>query len=104
LEARSGGIVRPVSARSVGVEEEFLLVEPGTGQPRAVAETVLAAARQAGADGHDEDGAALEFELKQQQLETNSEPCRTLGELDREIRRGRAAFDQMAGELKAWQR
>jgi carboxylate-amine ligase len=81
-----------VSPRSVGVEEEFLLVEPETGQPRAVAETVLAAAQQAaGADRRDGDGAALEFELKQQQLETNSEPCRTLGELHREIRRGRAA-------------
>jgi carboxylate-amine ligase len=81
-----------VSSRSVGVEEEFLLVEPETGQPRAVAETVLAAAQQAaGVARRDGDGAALEFELKQQQLEANSEPCRTLGELHREIRRGRAA-------------
>jgi glutamate---cysteine ligase / carboxylate-amine ligase len=80
-----------VSPRSVGVEEELLLVEPETGQPRAVAEIVLAAARQAAADGRDGDGAALELELKQQQLETNSEPCRTLGELHGEIRRGRAA-------------
>ena len=80
-----------MSSRSVGVEEELLLVEPETGQPQAVAETVLAAAQQAGAEGRDGGGAALEFELKQQQLETNSEPCRTLGELHREIRRGRAA-------------
>jgi glutamate---cysteine ligase / carboxylate-amine ligase len=85
-----------MSSRSVGVEEEFLLVEPETGQPRAVAETVLAAAQQAatsaaGADRGGGDGATLEFELKQQQLEANSEPCRTLGELHREIRRGRAA-------------
>lgn len=84
-----------MSPRSVGVEEELLLVEPETGQPRAVAEIVLAAVRQAaapaGADGRDGDGAALELELKQQQLETNSEPCRTLGELHGEIRRGRAA-------------
>ena len=79
-----------MSSRSVGVEEELLLVDPETGQPRAVAETVLAAAQQAAADDRDGDGAALEFELKQQQLETNSEPCRTLGELHREIRRGRA--------------
>jgi glutamate---cysteine ligase / carboxylate-amine ligase len=77
-----------VSSRSVGVEEEFLLVEPETGQPQAVAGTVLAAARQAAGPAA---GATLEFELKQQQLETNSEPCRTLGELHREIRRGRAA-------------
>jgi carboxylate-amine ligase len=82
LEGRSEGDVRQVSSRSVGVEEEFLLVEPETGQPRAVAGTVLAAAQQAaGADRRDGDGAALEFELKQQQLKTNSEPCRTRRDL-----------------------
>jgi glutamate---cysteine ligase / carboxylate-amine ligase len=102
LEARSEGIVRQVSSRSVGVEEELLLVEPETGQPRAVAGTVLAAAQQAaalatGADGRDGDSAALDFELTQQQLETNSEPCRTLDELHREIRRCRAAAAVAAG-------
>ena len=96
MEARSEGIVRQVSSRSVGVEEELLLVEPETGQPQAVAETVLAAAQDAaaptaGADRRAGDGTALEFELKQQQLEINSEPCRTLDELHRDIRRGRAA-------------
>ena len=88
------GHVRRVGSRSVGVEEEFLLVEPESGQPRAVAGTVLAAARQAAGPAA---GVALEFELKQQQLETNSEPCRTLGELHREIRRGRAAAAEGAG-------
>ena len=35
-----------VDLRSVGVEEELLLVEPDTGRPRAVAGTILHAARQ----------------------------------------------------------
>lgn len=34
-----------MSPRSLGVEEEFLLVEPGTGRPQAVAGTILRAAR-----------------------------------------------------------
>src|SRR5436305_13362329 len=66
--------------RSVGVEEEFLLVEPGTGQPQAMAGTVL---RQAAPE--------LEAELQEQQLETNSRPCQTLDDLNRELRRCRAS-------------
>ena len=33
-----------MDSRSVGVEEEFLLVEPDTGRPKVVAGTVLLAA------------------------------------------------------------
>jgi carboxylate-amine ligase len=79
--------------RSIGVEEELLLVEPHTGRPRAVAGTILQAARQADSAGSREapDAAeALESELQLQQLETNTRPCRTLDELGREIRRCRA--------------
>jgi carboxylate-amine ligase len=54
-----------MDSRSVGVEEEFLLVEPDTGRPKAVAGTVLQAAGP-------EAGTDLEGELQQQQLETNS--------------------------------
>jgi len=61
-----------VSSRSVGVEEEFLLVEPETGRPMAVAGTVLQAAGHAA-------GADLEAELQQQQLETNSRPVSVPG-------------------------
>ncbi len=32
------------AVRSVGVEEEFLIVEPGTGRPRALAGAVMRAA------------------------------------------------------------
>jgi carboxylate-amine ligase len=61
-----------MDSRSVGVEEEFLLVEPDTGRPKAVAGTVLQAAGP-------EAGTDLEGELQQQQLETNSRPCQSQG-------------------------
>lgn len=69
-----------MSVRSVGVEEELLLIAPDTGQPRAVAGTVLQAP-------HAEE---LEPELQKQQLETNTRPCRSIHELDREVRRCRS--------------
>jgi carboxylate-amine ligase len=71
------------------VEEELLLVEPDTGQPAAVAGTVMRAAADSGREPGT--GQDLEFELQLQQLETNSEPCHTLDELGRELARGRAA-------------
>jgi carboxylate-amine ligase len=87
-----------MSPRSVGVEEELLLVDPGTGRPRAVAGTVLQVARQAGngqgqgrGAGAGGDAEELELELQLQQLETNTRPCRTLDELGGEVRRCRAS-------------
>ena len=79
-----------MSPRSLGVEEEFLLVEPGTGRPQAVAGTILRAARP-----------ELEAELQQQQLETNSRPCRSLDELYRELRRCRSAATEEAERVGA---
>jgi len=92
-----------VNPRSVGVEEELLLVEPRTGRPQAVAGTVLQAARQAAesdadADQDGDNGPALEYELQQQQLETNSRPCRSLDDLHRELRRCRASAAAAAGK------
>ena len=66
-----------MSVRSVGVEEELLLVDPDTGIPRAVASTVLRAAQ-------DLDGE-LTDELQAEQLETGTYPRRDLGEIGREI-------------------
>ena len=88
-----------MSVRTVGVEEELLLVAPQTGQPRAVAGTVLRALHtEAAGSGNGADGApaageaadALESELQKQQLETNTRPCRSIDELDREVRRCRS--------------
>jgi glutamate---cysteine ligase / carboxylate-amine ligase len=115
-----------VRLRSVGVEEELLLVRPETGMPSAVAGSVLRAVEQqaaggeaAGGKGAGEKGAGgksaggkgagekgaepevLEHELQQQQLETNTEPRRTLDELGREVRRCRAAAASAAAEAGA---
>jgi len=96
-----------MSPRSVGVEEELLLVDPETGQPRAVAGTVLEAAKQA-SNGQGQDRVAgigagagdaaeeLELELQLQQLETNTRPCRTLDEIGGEVRRCRASAAEAA--------
>ena len=83
-----------MTMRTVGVEEELLLVEPGTGQPLAVAETALAAS------GQPED-TELAFELQRQQLETNTTVCRDLGELAREVRRCRALAAEAAASAGA---
>jgi carboxylate-amine ligase len=94
-----------MSVRSVGVEEELLLVEPGTWRPVAVAGSVLEAARDiAGSEPGNRaaDGSAdLELELQEQQVETNSQPCRSLSELHREVRRCRAAAAAAAGKVGA---
>jgi glutamate---cysteine ligase / carboxylate-amine ligase len=82
-----------MNVRSVGVEEELLLVDTETGQPRAVAGMVLDQVdeQDSAGTGADQDIAdALDFELQLQQLETNTRPCRGLDELGREIRRCRA--------------
>ncbi len=91
-----------MTVRSVGVEEELLLVEPGTGRPLAVAETALRTVdegRQGNA--HDEAGEALEFELQRQQLETSTKPCLGLSELGEELRRGRSLAAEAAGQAGA---
>jgi carboxylate-amine ligase len=67
--------------RTVGVEEEFLLVDPASGQARAIAAAVL----MAGADDEE-----LTGELQAEQLETGTRPCRDLEELGVELRRTRA--------------
>jgi hypothetical protein len=73
-----------MTVRSVGVEEELLLVEPGTGRPLAVAETALGTMDSG--DGaqegtHGDAGESLESELQRQQLETSTKPCFELSEL-----------------------
>src|SRR6202167_5979998 len=102
-----------MNPRSVGIEEELLLVQPETGQPRAVAGTVLQQVRQPGessgaagrgqaaTDRAQDDEASLEGELQEQQLETNSQPCHSLSDLHREVRRCRAAAAAAAGKAGA---
>lgn len=74
--------------RTVGVEEELLLVSAETGQPVSVADDVLRRARDFGISGHV--GGALEQEFKRQQLETASAPHSLMAELGDDVRSWRA--------------
>ncbi|GAA2392586.1 glutamate--cysteine ligase [Streptomyces glaucosporus] len=73
--------------RSVGVEEELLLVDADTGEPRAVSGAVLASAREE---------EELEKELQREQVETGTRPRREMTDLAVEIRRWRGAASQRA--------
>ena len=66
---------------TVGVEEEFLLVDPESGRPRAVSHLALAS----------DAAPELAGELQREQVETATRPCATLDELGAELRRARAA-------------
>ncbi|PJI85687.1 glutamate--cysteine ligase [Luteimicrobium subarcticum] len=69
--------------RTVGVEEEYLLVDHD-GRPAKAARDTVAAAHDAPGDGE------LEPELKQQQVETATAPHDALAEIEQDLRAGRA--------------
>jgi carboxylate-amine ligase len=66
-----------VQTRSVGVEEELLLVDPHDGQALSVASAALEQARH----GESQSSEGLIGELTRQQLETATRPCVSLEEL-----------------------
>ncbi|MFF2779413.1 glutamate--cysteine ligase [Streptomyces sp. NPDC058052] len=74
--------------RTVGVEEELLLVSERTGEPLALSTAVLAAAAADGDDGRDD--AALEKELHQEMVEFATRPRRTMDGVRAEVVRRRA--------------
>jgi carboxylate-amine ligase len=67
--------------RTVGIEEEFLLVGPSDGGPRATATAVLGASERSRTD--------VEAELQLQQVETGTQPCRSLDDLEKQVRSAR---------------
>lgn len=75
--------------RTIGVEEELLLIDPATGAPVAVAGSVLAV------------GDGLEAELQQQQIEIGTQPCVTLDELAEQLRHWRSAAASAAEHVGA---
>ncbi|MDQ4104801.1 MAG: glutamate--cysteine ligase [Actinomycetota bacterium] len=81
-----------MGARSVGVEEELLLVDPDSGQALALSSAVLRDA----ADGEPAADQALTSELTRQQVETNTRPCTSLDELASEVCRWRRAAGEAA--------
>jgi len=86
--------------RTVGVEEEFLLVTP-QGRPHAIAAAVLRHASQEAPDVNEQPGGELEKEFKQEQIETSTHPCTDLADLVEEIRAGRARTDALARRADA---
>lgn len=85
--------------RSVGVEEELLLVDPESGEPRALSAAVLAvadrASDRAGADDH-----TFEKELHGQQLEFATHPCTGMDDLANEIVRWRQDAAEHAAQAQ----
>ncbi|WP_055600334.1 glutamate--cysteine ligase [Streptomyces aureus] len=94
--------------RSVGVEEELLLVHARTGKPLALASAVLAAAdRSAGQRCRDASAAddapehAFEKELQKEQVEFATKPVTEMGELQDEVTRCRAEAGRHAASAGA---
>ncbi|MEZ2390565.1 glutamate--cysteine ligase [bacterium RCC_150] len=75
--------------RTFGVEEELLIVDPVTGEPLALADSLLADVGQDPATG-------LSHELKLEQIETQTPPCHSYAELLHQIRRARGLASHAA--------
>ena len=84
--------------RTFGVEEEFLLVDPATGQPVPAAEKCLANRPQRPETGS---GPTLALEVQQEQLEAVGPVCSTLQEIAAGIREGRRLADEAARSVGA---
>lgn len=97
--------------RTVGVEEELLLVDESTGEPQALSAAVLAVADRAGesasgaahgpgaedgAEAEQRPGAGVESELHGQQIEFATSPCADTDELLAEVVRLRTEVAEHA--------
>ncbi|MFE5614597.1 glutamate--cysteine ligase [Streptomyces sp. NPDC056524] len=90
--------------RSVGVEEELMLVDAHSGAPLAVSGAVLAAADRHAwrrSDGDGETSHEFEGELQKEQLEFATKPVTEMGELQDEITRIRAEAARHAAQSGA---
>ncbi|GAA3950612.1 glutamate--cysteine ligase [Actinomadura viridis] len=82
--------------RTFGVEEEFLLVDPVSGSPRALSGAVIRCARDQ--DGQESRPGVIDTELQREQLETDTPPCSSLEELSDRIREARRTISLAAAE------
>jgi len=93
-------VVQTSAMRTVGVEEELLLVDVRTGKPRSVASQVIATAT-------DEDNAAaagdggVEPELQRYMVETQSSAASDLSDVEAELREWRRVVAHAAREAGA---
>ena len=78
--------------RTVGVEEEFLLVDPVSARPVAIADDVVAGSTS----------VDLEHELFRQQVETATRPCTEAAELLHALRAARAVVADRATAVGVW--
>jgi len=85
--------------RTVGVEEELLLVDVHTGKPRSVASQVIAASQRASVQGGSEGG--VEPELQRYMVETQSSVASELADIEAELRDWRRAVASAAREAGA---
>ncbi|MEV8338970.1 glutamate--cysteine ligase [Leucobacter sp. NPDC077196] len=88
--------------RTVGVEEELLLVDPRTGRPAPAIELVLAAAASADVATLVPEAACvthLEREGKREQIEVISVPHTSLADLERSVTAGRTLADTAAQQI-----
>lgn len=74
-----------LARRTVGVEEELLLVDAETGAPRSVASQVLRVARGRGDTVPRTVGGSLGHEMQQQQIETDTPPEHLLATLEEDL-------------------
>ena len=79
-------VVQAVTLPTVGVEEEFLLLDPVTGLPMWVADAVLA---RAGCPGPDCPESLLTREVLRCQVESATPICRSAAELEAHLRAAR---------------
>jgi carboxylate-amine ligase len=88
--------------RTIGIEEELLLVDARTGVPTAVAAQILHAAAQQGELSYDDlEHGAMVHELQQQQLETYTPPESDIGRLAADLRTWRTRAISRAAEAGA---
>jgi carboxylate-amine ligase len=78
--------------RTVGVEEEFVLIEPDTRRVTA---------RSDRAEAANESDAEVTLELFRHQVESSTPPLRDIGELGEALRRGRRAMGESAAAAGA---
>lgn len=87
--------------RTVGVEEEFLLVAADHRRTSPVATEVLRIATARGDVGDTVEEGSLVHELQEQQIETYTSPQRSMSELEVELRTWRAKAASAAAEVGA---
>jgi len=89
-----------VTERTVGVEEELLLVDAVALRAKPVADEVVAEASEQDVTGVDDVGQ-FEHEFKREQVEIGSEPWASLDELGAQLRRLRAEMADAAATQRA---